>query len=212
MRYVSINYFLKLITFASLYCNHYLDSHHGRSPTLHRRESSFFSVHRTWQKYEDECICVLCRSGFSISGAMFPSFSAIRLTWQNQQNECTPSEDTDQPVRSPSLIRVFVVSSVRTKGFFMRTAETLIRLGGGPGWSESSLGAQPFCWFCHVVAHVYSNFQFLWINTEFLPFVSSPSFLTLHNVKSGSVKKYFKELLVNSHVTCFARMPQVCRL
>ena len=31
-----------------------------------------------------------------------------------------------------------------------RTADTLIRLGGCPGWSESSLGAQ----FCHVAAHI----------------------------------------------------------
>ena len=35
----------------------------------------------------------------------------------------------------------------------MRTAKTLIRLGGCPCWSESSLGAQSLCWFCHVVAH-----------------------------------------------------------
>ena len=32
----------------------------------------------------------------------------------------------------------------------MRTAKTLIRLGGCPGWSESSLGAHTFCLFCHV--------------------------------------------------------------
>ena len=32
----------------------------------------------------------------------------------------------------------------------MRTAKTLIRLGRCPGWSESSLDAQSFCWFCHV--------------------------------------------------------------
>ena len=37
---------------------------------------------------------------------------------------------------------------------FRQTAKTLIRLGGCPGWSESSLGAQPFCWFCHVAAHM----------------------------------------------------------
>ena len=36
----------------------------------------------------------------------------------------------------------------------MQTAKTLIRLGGCPGWSESSLGTQPFCWFCHVVAQI----------------------------------------------------------
>ena len=37
----------------------------------------------------------------------------------------------------------------------MWTAKTLIRLGG----SESSLGAQPFCWFCHVVAHFFLSFS-----------------------------------------------------
>ena len=35
-----------------------------------------------------------------------------------------------------------------------RTAKTLIRLGGCLGWSESSLGAQSLCWFCHVAAHM----------------------------------------------------------
>ena len=30
----------------------------------------------------------------------------------------------------------------------------LIRLGGCPGWSESLLGAQSFCCFCHVVAQL----------------------------------------------------------
>ena len=35
-----------------------------------------------------------------------------------------------------------------------RTAKTLIRLGGCPGWSESSLGAYSFCWFCQVAAQV----------------------------------------------------------
>ena len=34
------------------------------------------------------------------------------------------------------------------------TAKTLIRLGGCPGWAESSLGAHSFCWFCHVAAHI----------------------------------------------------------
>ena len=36
----------------------------------------------------------------------------------------------------------------------MRTAKTLIRLGGCPGCSESSLGAQPHCLFCHEAAHL----------------------------------------------------------
>ena len=36
----------------------------------------------------------------------------------------------------------------------MRTAKTLIRPGGCSGWSESLLGAQPFCWFCHEAAQI----------------------------------------------------------
>ena len=36
---------------------------------------------------------------------------------------------------------------LRTQAFFMQTVKTLIRLGGCPGWSESSMGAQPFCCF-----------------------------------------------------------------
>ena len=35
-----------------------------------------------------------------------------------------------------------------------RTAMTLIRLGRCPGWSESSLGTQSFCWFCHKAAQM----------------------------------------------------------
>ena len=43
----------------------------------------------------------------------------------------------------------------------MWTAKTLIRLGGCPGWSESSLGVQPFCWFCHVAAQILNPWQLL---------------------------------------------------
>ena len=68
----------------------------------------------------------------------------------NQQNECTPSEDSDQTGRISLAIRsVWSESSLCAlwQGFFMRTAKTLIRLGGCPGWSGSSLGAHSFCWF-----------------------------------------------------------------
>ena len=85
-------------------------------------------------------------------------------TWQNQQNVCAPSEDSNQPGHPPSLIRVF---AVRMKKAWVlsyplgaqRTAKTLTRLGGCPGWSESSLGAHTFCWFCHIVAHMYETYK-----------------------------------------------------
>ena len=38
----------------------------------------------------------------------------------------------------------------------LSTQRRLIRLGGCPGWSESSLGAQPLGWFCHVVVQMRS--------------------------------------------------------
>ena len=76
-------------------------------------------------------------------------------SWQNQQMVCAPSEDSDQPGHPPSLISVFVVRSMGSWGHNVSLCGKwrLIRLGGCPGWSEFSLGAQAFCWFCHVAAH-----------------------------------------------------------
>ena len=76
-------------------------------------------------------------------------------TRQNQQNGCAPSKDSDQSGHPPSVIslRCALNGQLRTQTFFMRTAKTLIREGGCPGWSESSLGAQSLCWVCHVVVN-----------------------------------------------------------
>ena len=67
-------------------------------------------------------------------------------SWQNQQCGCAPSEDSDQPGHPPSLIRV---SAVRMKKAWVLSyplsAQRIL-------WSESSLGAQSFCWFCHEAA------------------------------------------------------------
>ena len=56
---------------------------------------------------------------------------------------CAPSEDSDQPRHPPSLIRVFPVHSwvAKDPSFLHADSEALIRLGGCPGWSESSLSA-----------------------------------------------------------------------
>ena len=77
-------------------------------------------------------------------------------SWQNQQNECAPSEDSDQPGHPPSLIRVFAVRMKKAwvLSYPLSAQRRLIRLGGCPGWSESSLGAQPHCWFCHEAAQI----------------------------------------------------------
>ena len=75
-----------------------------------------------------------------------------RNTWYEPPHDkinkmaCVPSEDSDQPGHPPSLINLpcpHEESSGPSKlPIHWGTAKTLIRLGGYPGWSESSLGAQ----------------------------------------------------------------------
>ena len=40
-------------------------------------------------------------------------------------------------------------------------SEDSVSLGGCTGWSESSLGAQSFCWFCHEAAHIQQSVSVL---------------------------------------------------
>ena len=74
------------------------------------------------------------------------------MTWQNQQNECAPSKESDQPGHPPSLIRVFAVRM--KKAWVFSYPISAQRSLWCPGWSESSLGAQSLCWFCHVAAQL----------------------------------------------------------
>ena len=70
---------------------------------------------------------------------------------------CAPSEDSDQPGHLPRLIRVFAVRMKKTWVLsYPFTVKTLIRLGRCPGWSESSLCALSFCWFCYQAAQMTS--------------------------------------------------------
>ena len=77
-------------------------------------------------------------------------------SWQNQQWMCAErrlrsaraSAQSDQSLRCPHE------ESLGPKLPTERRAKTLIRLGGRQGWSESSLGAQSLCWFCHEAAHL----------------------------------------------------------
>ena len=91
----------------------------------------------------------------------FP-WASLSEPWRckNQQNECAPSEDSDQPGHPPSLVRVFAVRMKKTwvLSYPLSAQRRLIRLGGCPGWSESLLGTQSLCWFCHVAAHLVHAF------------------------------------------------------
>ena len=66
---------------------------------------------------------------------------------------CAPSEGSDQPRHPPSLIRVFAVH-MKKDWVLSYPLSAQRRLGGCPGWSESLLGAESFCWFCREVAQI----------------------------------------------------------
>ena len=70
------------------------------------------------------------------------------LCAQRRLRSAWASAQSDQSLRCPHE------ESLGPELPIERTAKTLIRLGGCPGWSESSLGAHSFCWFCHVAAHI----------------------------------------------------------
>ena len=72
---------------------------------------------------------------------------------------CSPSEDPDQPGHPTSQIKVFAVRLKKAwvLSYPLSAQWRLIRLGGCPGWSESSLGIQSFCWFCHAAAQICSS-------------------------------------------------------
>ena len=86
----------------------------------------------------------------------------VLTSWQNQQNgmcaqrrlrSACASAQSDQRLHCPHE------QSCGPQLPTERTAKTLIRLGRCPGWSESSLGAQSFCWFCHEAAQITINSQ-----------------------------------------------------
>ena len=62
---------------------------------------------------------------------------------------CAPSEDSDQ---SDQSLHCPHEESLGDLSYPLSAQQRLIRLGRCPGCSESALGAQSFCWFCHEVA------------------------------------------------------------
>ena len=85
------------------------------------------------------------------------AFIIRAASWQNQQNgmcaqrrlrSAWASAQSDESIRCPHEESLGPYLPIE------RIAKALIRLGGCPGGSESSLGAQSFCWFCHEAAQL----------------------------------------------------------
>ena len=72
-------------------------------------------------------------------------------TRQNQQNEMCAQQRLRWAwvsTQSDQSLHCALNRQLRAQCFFMRTAKTLIRLGGCPGWSESSQGTQVLVLSC----------------------------------------------------------------
>ena len=95
--------------------------------------------------------------------------------------------------QSDQSLRWALNRQLRVHSFFLRTSKTLIRLGGCPGWSESSLGEQSFCWFCHVAAHMLlyeiESKQWIWIQN------------LCHNLKIMFAKTAENQTRVHDHLS-----------
>ena len=90
---------------------------------------------------------------------------------------CWKDVNPNSSIHDQSL-RCTFNGQLRTQGFSMWTAKTLIRLGGCPGWSESSLGAHSFC--CFVMSRLSNTVRY------------SLHFLTLLSVANAYVSSRYK--------------------
>ena len=69
---------------------------------------------------------------------------------------CAPSEDSDEPGHSPSLIRVFAVRFMGSLGTtFTSGGQRRLRSDWADAQADLSLdwAHMPFCWFIHEVVH-----------------------------------------------------------
>ena len=114
-------------------------------------------------KAVDFCVCseiLLILRWFS---SVLPCLYSCNWSYKNEpphdktkKTAYASSKDSDQLGHLPSLIRVFAVRMKKAwvLSYPLSAQRRLIRLGGCPGCSKSSLGAQSFCWFCHEVAQM----------------------------------------------------------
>ena len=77
-------------------------------------------------------------------------------TWQNQHKMSVHPAKTKISLGIRPVWSVFAVHSMGSWGLKVSSCgqRRLIRLVRCPGWPESSLDPQPFCWFCHVTAQL----------------------------------------------------------
>ena len=114
------------------------------------------------------------RGGFSkMVGGWCGQFYRCKRVMQTAGNELRHDKTNKVTVHPPSLIRVFAVRMKKAwvLSYPLSAQRRLIRLGRCPGWSESLLGAQSLCWFCHVAAQIL--FWYVAEKIKEIPFIST---------------------------------------
>ena len=113
---------------------------------IKRKITLFFSVN-TWNisshvlKISSISIVLRTRENvdiFNTFDEIYFSHLMTKPTKRHVRPEMIQISLDNRPVWSESPLALS--EQLKTQAFFMRTAKTLIRLGGYPGWSESSLG------------------------------------------------------------------------
>ena len=98
------------------------------------------------------CICVWMINNCTRVRSFYHDTTEMWATSsQNQHNGLWAQRRLRYPGWS-----VFAVcmKKVGVLSYPLSAQQRLIRLGRCPGWSESLLGTQSFCWFCHEAAHI----------------------------------------------------------
>ena len=127
----------------------------------------------------------------SLSKGTLPDVVAdfVFIIWATS---CAPGEDADQSGHPPSLIRVFAVRMKKAwvLSYPLSAQLRLIRLGGCPGWPESSLGA-------HAILLVLSWSGSVFFTYIFAQFISQISTFRL-------IKAFFKRVKFLQCYTIFS--------
>ena len=115
------------------------------------------------------------------------SHNILAATWQNKQSDCAPSEDSDQPGHSPSLIRVFAVRMKK------------------PWVLSYPLSAQQRLWSDW--ADAQADLSRRWAHTHFVGFVMSRLIWIRHNLNAESLQSTHK-IIRHCHTN---KTPQTCK-
>ena len=83
----------------------------------------------------------------------------------NNMTVCPAKTQISLAIRPVWSVFTVCMKKVWVLSYPLSAQRRLIRLGGCPGWSESSLGTQSCCWFCHEVAHL-GSLRYMWYCTH----------------------------------------------